>query len=31
MFAQAANHRAELNRLRPCPEDQQDFVHQQKR
>jgi len=31
MFAQAENHRAELNRLRPGTEDQQDFVHQQRR
>jgi hypothetical protein len=27
VFAQAANHRAELNRLRPGTEDQQNFVH----
>jgi len=27
VFAQAANHRAELNRLRPGAEDQQNFVH----
>jgi hypothetical protein len=29
MFAQAANYRAELDRLRPGTEDQQDLVHQQ--
>jgi hypothetical protein len=27
VFAQTANHRAELNRLRPGAEDQQNFVH----
>jgi hypothetical protein len=31
MFAQTANHRAELDRLRPGTEDQQDLVHQQGR